>query len=78
MSDRACRVCGCTWFRACLTEDGPCWWVEDDLCSACDRLGPAERLAVRRRRSSGIHAVLCVGLVLVGLAGAVWFSGVLS
>lgn len=29
-----CRACGCTDDRACL---GGCWWVEPDLCSACDR-----------------------------------------
>jgi hypothetical protein len=29
---RACRVCGCTDDRAC---PGGCWWVDDDLCSAC-------------------------------------------
>lgn len=29
---RACRECGCTDQIAC---DGGCWWVEDDLCSAC-------------------------------------------
>lgn len=28
----ACRVCGCTDSHAC---DGGCYWVEDDLCSAC-------------------------------------------
>lgn len=27
-----CRVCGCTRFNAC---EGGCYWVEDDLCSAC-------------------------------------------
>lgn len=27
-----CRVCGCTNFSACA---GGCWWVEDELCSAC-------------------------------------------
>lgn len=27
-----CRVCGCTDEIAC--EDG-CYWVEEDLCSAC-------------------------------------------
>lgn len=32
----ACRVCGCTEHNACrMEDDGPCWWVEDDLCSAC-------------------------------------------
>ena len=30
--DRACRVCGCTWNKAC---PGGCYWVEPDLCSAC-------------------------------------------
>ncbi len=30
-----CRVCGCTNDRACVTPDGPCYWVEPDLCSAC-------------------------------------------
>ena len=29
---RACRQCGCTDNRAC--PEG-CYWVEDDLCSAC-------------------------------------------
>jgi len=28
-----CRVCGCTETRAC---EGGCWWVEPDLCSACE------------------------------------------
>lgn len=31
----SCRVCGCTDDRACMTEHGPCSWVEADLCSAC-------------------------------------------
>ncbi|MDB5447604.1 MAG: hypothetical protein JWQ97_2921 [Phenylobacterium sp.] len=30
---RTCRVCGCWEMEAC---DGGCWWVEDDLCSACE------------------------------------------
>ena len=29
---RKCRVCGCTEHRAC---NPPCYWVEEDLCSAC-------------------------------------------
>lgn len=29
---QVCRVCGCTQFAAC---PGGCFWVEDDLCSAC-------------------------------------------
>ena len=33
--ERKCRVCGCTQDRACPTKEGPCHWVEDDLCCAC-------------------------------------------
>lgn len=33
-----CRVCGCTDDRAC---PGGCWWVADDLCSACGSRPPA-------------------------------------
>jgi hypothetical protein len=32
---RQCHVCGCHDLAACQTEDGPCHWVEHDLCSAC-------------------------------------------
>lgn len=36
--DRRCRVCGCTEYdcRQCVEKTGePCYWVEEDLCSAC-------------------------------------------
>ena len=32
---RSCRTCGCTDDRSCRTASGPCYWVEEDLCSAC-------------------------------------------
>jgi hypothetical protein len=32
-ADQTCRNCGCTDENAC---DGGCWWIEDDLCSACE------------------------------------------
>jgi hypothetical protein len=35
---RRCRVCGCTDTdcRQCIERTGrPCYWAEDDLCSAC-------------------------------------------
>jgi len=34
---RRCRVCGCTDDNACWdpVANHPCYWVEDDLCSAC-------------------------------------------
>jgi hypothetical protein len=34
--ERVCRVCGCTDLRACA---GGCWWVGEDLCSACQPKG---------------------------------------
>jgi hypothetical protein len=39
--ERSCRVCGCTDLSACVDEDGPCCWVDEDLCSACQ--GRAEK-----------------------------------
>lgn len=35
---RKCRVCGCTDddCSGCIERTGtPCYWVEEDLCSAC-------------------------------------------
>lgn len=32
-NEQVCCVCGCTEDNAC--SDG-CWWVKDDLCSACN------------------------------------------
>lgn len=32
---KRCRRCGCTEDNACMTIQGPCYWVEDDLCSVC-------------------------------------------
>jgi hypothetical protein len=35
---RRCRICGCTDddCRQCIEKTGePCYWVEEDLCSAC-------------------------------------------
>jgi len=34
--EQKCRVCGCTENNACVSPySGACYWVEDDLCSAC-------------------------------------------
>lgn len=38
MKAKTCKVCGCTDYdcRQCIEETGePCYWVEDNLCSAC-------------------------------------------
>lgn len=41
-TERSCRVCGCTDNFACITDVGPCHWVDYDLCSACvDEAVPA-------------------------------------
>lgn len=35
-SIRTCRQCGCSPNDPCIHQQyGPCWWVEDDLCSHC-------------------------------------------
>lgn len=37
---RECRICGCTDddCTQCVEKTGkPCYWVQEDLCSACDR-----------------------------------------
>ena len=34
---QTCRECGCWQLDACWDDDrGPCWWVEEDLCSHCE------------------------------------------
>lgn len=60
----ACRLCGCTETTACLTEAGPCWWVEPDLCSACEP-------AARRARGAGVIAA-CVAVMAVGALALSW------
>lgn len=30
-----CRGCACSWYDACETKHGGCYWVEVDLCSVC-------------------------------------------
>lgn len=34
-----CIYCRCTDMNACITEDGPCYWInkEQTICSACDQ-----------------------------------------
>ncbi|PZP64216.1 MAG: hypothetical protein DI597_00965 [Pseudoxanthomonas spadix] len=45
---RACRVCGCTETNAC---EGGCWWVEYDLCSACEQKPAAPTKPRAKRRA---------------------------
>lgn len=46
---QVCRSCSCTELTAC---DPPCWWVEPDLCSACQRTG--DEGLVERARSVAV------------------------
>ncbi len=50
---RSCRLCGCTEIKACQTDNGPCYWVEGDLCSACQ--GSAKKTSIKavKKRSAG-------------------------
>lgn len=34
-SVKKCRFCGCSDTNACMTPDGPCSWIEQDVCSNC-------------------------------------------
>lgn len=48
-----CRVCGCTNWSACPDpETGTCWWVEEDLCSAC---------ATPEQKEKAIHELKSLG-----------------
>ena len=57
---RRCRICGCTQNRACMTQYGPCYWVEYDLCSACvlkDQLSK-DYIKIRAARENEGTAIL--------------------
>ncbi|CAN5889278.1 hypothetical protein BH11PSE1_BH11PSE1_10510 [soil metagenome] len=66
----ACRMCGCTDSRAC---EGGCYWVEADLCSACEAMITFERKWLDRLVLAGKLAVLglLLCLALMGVANAV-------
>lgn len=64
MGEAACRICGCTQERACVDDEhGPCWWVQEDLCSHCvqfvdaaDLLGEEELRQMAAQVLQGQHA----------------------
>lgn len=83
---RFCRSCGCHDRAACLITEAPerawnkpgepCWWVEEDLCSACSDHGdprlvwehPAEEkqsgLSLRERLAFGwVGLAMCLALL---------------
>lgn len=60
---RRCRACSCTELRACAP---PCFWVSDDLCSACAKpTGKVRTSAVLDGRSA---------LICTTLHDALWTS----
>lgn len=36
-----CRICECTDFDGCASDEGGCRWVESDLCSTCAEISIA-------------------------------------
>jgi len=58
-SMRTCRVCGCSDSdcRTCIEKTGrPCFWVEDDLCSAC----AVEQGVTSKESADGVYALYFV------------------
>jgi hypothetical protein len=47
---RQCRCCHCTDAVACSTAEGECYWIEDDLCSACAGIDIGLELVAERLR----------------------------
>lgn len=54
---RTCRECGCTDNSACMTAEGPCRWIEADLCSACDPKLPAKHMTSAALRTAVMAAL---------------------
>lgn len=60
--DRTCRECGCSELHACVDDDGvPCWWVQEDLCSACAIGDLAMQLEMLPYRCATCEAVFSLG-----------------
>ncbi|MFN7948359.1 MAG: hypothetical protein U0Z53_23610 [Blastocatellia bacterium] len=55
-----CRYCGCVEEQACVTDDGPCCWIDaaQTICSAC--------VTSLRVETSGNRAVVWVPRVITG------------
>lgn len=54
-----CRVCLCTQNHACPDpETGTCWWVQEDLCSACASPEQRKRVKLGSDTSKSIQKTL--------------------
>jgi hypothetical protein len=58
MTERSCRVCGCTQERACIDPKKArsihgvgCHWVAKDLCNVCDDAAAAIKVSLVMRES---------------------------
>lgn len=51
---RRCRECGCDDRHACIDQGLPCYWVGEDLCSACARLAMVAQEELGRARKASV------------------------
>lgn len=51
--DDECEVCGCSEMNACVTVQGPCWWLRRGLCSRCATKGKRGAQLLRAALSLG-------------------------
>ena len=68
---QTCRICGCTDDDrgGCIEKTGaPCFWIEDDLCSACLTEAYPDKAAMPAITHNTIYAVL---LLFIFTNGAV-------
>jgi cytochrome c2 len=63
--ERRCRKCGCTEFSACLDEatGSACYWVEEDLCSACatpkqKAMSETKKLLSKLKKAIGVRKLI--------------------
>jgi hypothetical protein len=67
--EQKCRVCGCTENNACVTPSGPCFWVEQDLCSNTDCLKAAHGFTLN---ADTLNALSMPVHVEIDVAGALY------
>lgn len=50
---QVCKICGCTETTACFhPKIGPCFWIQEDLCSHCDAtfMGKLEQVDINFKK----------------------------
>lgn len=77
---RTCRDCGCSDDDACMPT---CWWVEQDLCSACESKAPTVWHGMpdpHRHNPLGVAVILAgfmLAWVVIGVLVVLTIAGVL-